>query len=52
MAETVRKTLLDLGAAEQIEPVLLLLILTEFSTAKLDPGAKLRALMASRLRPS
>ena len=43
--EAVRQRLLAAGRDGQIEPALLLMILREFATAKLDPGPELRALM-------
>lgn len=43
--EAVRQRLLAAGRDEQIEPALLLMILREFATAKLDPGPELRVLM-------
>jgi hypothetical protein len=43
--EAVRQRLLAAGRDKQIEPALLLMILREFATAKLDPGPELRALM-------
>ena len=47
LLDAVRRTLLDLGTSGQVEPPLLLLILMQFSDAKLDPGPELRQLMAS-----
>jgi hypothetical protein len=45
LAENVRERLLAIGKGGQIEPPLLLLILSQFATAKLDPGPQLRELM-------
>jgi hypothetical protein len=45
LAESVRKRLLALGEGGQVEPALLLLILSQFATAKLNPGPELRELM-------
>ncbi len=47
LADAVRRRVLDLGTSGQVEPALLMMILREFSAAKLDPGAELRGLMAS-----
>ena len=46
LVDAVRRTLLDLGTSGQVEPALLMMILMEFSDAKLDPGAELQQLMA------
>jgi len=48
LAKTVRHTLLQAGTAGRVEPTLLMMILMQFSTAKLDPGADLQRLMADR----
>ena len=45
LAENVRQRLLAIGKGGQIEPPLLLLILSQFATAKLDPGPELRELL-------
>src|SRR3954470_12711349 len=47
LAKAVRLTLLQAGASGLVQPVLLVMILMEFSNAKLDPGADLQHLMAN-----
>jgi hypothetical protein len=47
--EAVCARLLTAGREGEAEPELLLLLLTEFATAKLDPGEELRALMIELL---
>src|SRR5215210_4656981 len=47
LADAVRRTLLQAGASGLVQPILLVLILMEFSNAKLDPGADLQHLMAN-----
>ena len=54
LAESVRKRLLVLGEGGQVEPALLLLTLSQFATAKLNPGPELRELMehlAAKMAP-
>jgi hypothetical protein len=46
LAEAVRRALLQAGTSGRVEPTLLMMILMEFSNAKLDPGAELQRLMA------
>ncbi len=45
LVDAVRQRLLAIGGAGQVEPALVLMILREFSIAKLDPGPELRKLM-------
>ncbi|MBV9748764.1 MAG: hypothetical protein JO157_08110 [Acetobacteraceae bacterium] len=45
LADAVRQRLLAAGREGQVEPALLLMILREFASAKLDPGPELRGLM-------
>ena len=47
LADAVRRTLLRAGTSGLVQPVLLVMILMEFATAKLDPGAELQHLMAN-----
>src|SRR3954471_13443382 len=47
LADAVRRTLLQAGTSGLVQPVLLVMILMEFATAKLDPGAELQHLMAN-----
>src|SRR3954465_5395293 len=47
LADAVRRTLLQAGASGLVQPVLLVMVLMEFSNAKLDPGAELQGLMAN-----
>ena len=46
LADAVRRALLQAGASGRVEPTLLMMILMQFSNAKLDPGAELQRLMA------
>lgn len=45
LVDAVRRRLLAAGDDGQLEPALLLMVLREFATAKLDPGPELRELM-------
>ncbi len=45
LVEILRQRLLAAGKDGRIEPALLLMVLREFASAKLDPGPELRALM-------
>jgi hypothetical protein len=45
LVDAVRQRLLAAGRQGQLEPALLLMVLREFASAKLDPGPELRALM-------
>lgn len=45
LVDAVRRRLLAAGEDGQLEPALLMLVLREFATAKLDPGPELRELM-------
>jgi hypothetical protein len=47
LVDAVRRTLLQAGTSGLVQPVLLVMILMEFSNAKLDPGAELQGLMAN-----
>jgi hypothetical protein len=47
LADSVRLTLLQAGTSGLVQPVLLVMVLMEFSNAKLDPGAELQHLMAT-----
>jgi hypothetical protein len=47
LADAVRRTLLQAGTSGLVQPVLLVMVLMEFSNAKLDPGAELQHLMAN-----
>src|SRR3954447_12761034 len=47
LADAVRQTLLQAGTSGLVEPVLRVMILMEFSNAKLAPGADLQRLMAN-----
>src|SRR5215217_1418740 len=47
LADSVRLTLLQAGTSGLVQPVLLVMVLMEFSNAKLDPGAELQHLMAN-----
>src|SRR3954463_2550372 len=49
LVAAVRQRLLAAGKQGQLEPALLLMVLREFATAKLDPGPTLRALMEKRM---
>ena len=49
LADAARRTLLQAGTSGLVQPVLLVMILMEFSNAKLDPGADLQHLMANLL---
>ena len=46
LAEAIRRALLQAGTSGRVEPTLLMMILMQFSNAKLDPGADLQRLMA------
>ena len=46
LADAVRRALLQAGTSGRVEPTLLMMILMQFSNAKLDPGAELQRLMA------
>ncbi|MGF9761681.1 hypothetical protein AAII07_41480 [Microvirga sp. 0TCS3.31] len=46
LAEAVRRALLQAGTSGRVQPTLLMMILMQFSDAKLDPGAELQRLMA------
>ena len=45
LLDTLRQRLLAAGREGRVEPALLLMVLREFASAKLDPGPELRALM-------
>ena len=45
LVDGVREQLVAVGKAGQVEPALLLMILREFASAKLDPGSELRGVM-------
>jgi hypothetical protein len=45
LVDSVREQILEMGKAGQVEPALLLMILREFASAKLDPGSELRVIM-------
>src|SRR3954453_65193 len=47
LSDAVRLTLLQAGTSGLVQPILLVMILMEFSDAKLDPGADLQHLMAN-----
>jgi hypothetical protein len=47
LADGVRRALLREGTSGRVEPTLLMMILMQFSNAKLDPGAELQRLMAN-----
>src|SRR3954447_13289058 len=49
LVEAVRQRLLAAGRQGQAEPALLLMVLREFASAKLDPGPELRALMEKQM---
>src|SRR3954471_14841015 len=47
LSDAVRLTLLQAGTSGLVQPILLVMVLMEFSNAKLDPGADLQHLMAN-----
>ncbi len=47
LVDAVRRRLLAIGKDRQVEPALVLMVLREFTNAKLDPGPELRGLMGS-----
>src|SRR5215207_1545958 len=50
LAEAVRLTLLQVGTSGLVQPILFVMIVMEFSNAKLDPGADLQHLVANLFR--
>jgi hypothetical protein len=49
LVDVVRQRLLAAGKQGRAEPALLLMVLREFASAKLDPGSELRALMEQQV---
>src|SRR3954465_4090474 len=49
LVDAVRQRLLAAGKQGRAEPALLLMVLREFASAKLDPGPELRALMEKQM---